>query len=159
MEKETCGGGDKSELTVEGTSGILKEQNTSKNKGASVRYVGKLDKKLYSCVTEDISTDEVVITDERIKHIQERHPGNYEKISPFLQEALEVPDYILEDKNPNTALILKRVEVNGQRIQVVLRLHTSTDIEGFKNSIISAWEISENRWKNYITNKIILYKF
>ena len=70
-----------------------------------------------------------------------------------------MPDYILEDKNPNTALILKRVEVNGQRIQVVLRLHTSTDIEGFKNSIISAWEISENRWKNYITNKIILYKF
>lgn len=104
------------------------------------------------------NTNEVIITEERIGHIELHHPGHYEKVRPFLQAALEAPDYILEDKNPNTALILKKVEVNGLRIQMVLRLHTSADAGEFKNSIISAWEISESRWDNYVKHKKILYK-
>ncbi len=59
---------------------------------------------------------------------------------------------------PNTGLILKLVEDNGQQIQIVLRLHTSSDEPGYKNSVISAWKISESRWNNYIRNKKILYK-
>ena len=42
-----------------------------------VNFVCKLDKELYKVVTEDIRTDEVIITDERIQHIQERHPDDY----------------------------------------------------------------------------------
>ena len=30
-----------------------------------VHFVGKLDKDIYKCITEDIVTDEVIITDER----------------------------------------------------------------------------------------------
>lgn len=121
-------------------------------------YVGKLDKSIYKCITGNITTDEVIITEERIQHIKEHHPGHYEVIEPYLKTALRSPDYILEDRNPNSALILKEIEENGKRIQVILRLHTSEDTEGFKNSIISAWEISESRWKNYVNNKKILYK-
>lgn len=112
----------------------------------------------FCCITDEITTDEVVITEERIQHIKERHPGHFEKIFPFFQEALCSPDYILEDKNLHTALILKKIEKAGISFQVVLRLHTSTDAKGFKNSIISAWEISKSRWDNYINNKKILYK-
>ena len=43
-----------------------------------VNFVCKLDKELYKVVTEDIRTDEVIITDERIQHIQERHRHRYE---------------------------------------------------------------------------------
>ena len=43
-----------------------------------MRYVGKIDKEKYRCITEDIVTDEVIITDERIGHIKERHPNDYE---------------------------------------------------------------------------------
>lgn len=123
-----------------------------------MRTAGYIDIEKYRCITDDITTDEVVITEERVRHIEAHHPGHYEKISPFLQAALDAPDYILEDKNPNTALILKEIKMDGLRIQVVLRLHTSADAEGFKNSILSAWEIREKEYRRLARNKNILYK-
>lgn len=41
--------------------------------------IGKIDLSIYRVVTENIQTDEVIITDERMKHIQEHHPGDFEK--------------------------------------------------------------------------------
>lgn len=32
--------------------------------------VGKIDREIYKCITKDIVTDEVIITDERIGHIK-----------------------------------------------------------------------------------------
>ena len=122
-----------------------------------MHFIGKLDRDLYRCVADNITADEVIITDERIRHIREHHPGHFEDIAPFLQMTIASPDYILEDAL-NTGLVLKLVEENGERIQIVLRLHTSTDTPGYKNSVISAWKISESRWKNYLRNKKILYK-
>ena len=116
-----------------------------------------LDTAKYRCITEDIQTREVIITAERIQHIKTHHPGHFEVIAPFLAAAVETPDYILEDA-PNTGLILKAVSEDDLRIQMVLRIHTSSDAPGFKNSIISAWKISESRWNNYLRNKKILYK-
>ena len=43
-------------------------------------------------------------------------------------------------------------------MQLVIRIHTSSDDPEYKNSIISAWKISETRWKNYLKNKQLLYK-
>ena len=126
--------------------------------GIDVRHVTRIDIEKYKCVSDRITTDEVIITDERIKHIQERHPGAFEKVEPYLKTALDSPDYILEDKHPNSAIILKRIEDNDLRLQIVLRVHTPQDKAGFKNSIISAWDIGEGRWRNYINNKNILYK-
>jgi hypothetical protein len=124
-----------------------------------VQTVGYIDVEKYRCIADNITTNEVIITSERIQHIEERHPGAFEKIKNFLQSALDAPDYILEDgKNPNTGIILKMVEENGLRFQMVLRLHTATDPTGFKNSIISGWDISESRWNNYVKNKKMLYK-
>ena len=40
--------------------------------------IGHIDRELYRCVAEDITTDEVIITEEQIQHIKERHPGVYE---------------------------------------------------------------------------------
>ena len=124
---------------------------------SNVHFIGKLDKSIYSCVANGITTDEVIITDERIQHIRDRHPGHYEAVMPFLQMVIAEPDYILEDAR-NTGLVLKWIEENGTRIQIVLRLHTSADAPGYKNSVISAWKISESRWNNYLRNKHILYK-
>ena len=123
-----------------------------------MQTVGKINREIYRCIAENITTDEVVITEERIRHIRERHPGSLEKIEPCLQAALGHPDYILEDKNPNSGLVLKAVEENNVRFQMVLRIHTSADEPEYKNSIISAWVISESRWKNYVNNKKVLYK-
>lgn len=128
-----------------------------KKEGFNVRYIGKLDINIYSCVASEVSTDDVIITDERIQHIKDHHPGHFEIIEPFLPDAIRNPDYILADM-ANTGLILKLVEEDGLRFQMVLRVHTSADPVCFRNSIISAWRISESRWNNYLRNKTILYK-
>lgn len=124
-----------------------------------MHYITRLDVEKYKCISDKITTDEVIITDERIQHIQERHPNDFDKIKGFLKLALDDPDYILSDsKNANTGIILKLIEDDEMRFQLILRLHTSVDPDGFKNSIVSGWNISESRWKNYVKNKKILYK-
>ncbi len=128
-----------------------------RSEASDVHTIGRLDIEKYKCITGDITTDEVIMTDERVHHVQKRHPGDYEVVAPHLPDAIREPDYILKDAD-KTGLVLKRVEEGDIRIQVVLRVHTSTDVEGYKNSILSAWCISENRWNNYLRNKIILYK-
>ena len=70
-----------------------------------VHYVGKIDRSIYKCITEDIVTDEVIITDERIGHIKERHPNDFEIYCDYLKLIVEDPDYIVETSKPNTALI------------------------------------------------------
>ena len=45
--------------------------------GNDVFTIGKIDIEIYKCVAEDIVTDEVIITDERIQHIKSRHPDDY----------------------------------------------------------------------------------
>ena len=125
----------------------------------SVHFVGKIDKKIYSCITQNIITDEVIITDERIGHIKERHPNDYERYCGYLQEIVENPDYIVETKKANTALILKEiVDSDEKHFKTVLRLTTSTDNSAFKNSIITFMKINKKEWERLIRNKKILYK-
>lgn len=132
-------------------------RNRPKSEAAAVHYIGKLDKDLYRCVTQDITTDEVIITDERIQHIKDHHPGHFEAIAPYLKEAIRSPDYILEDA-ASTGLVLKHIDEQGLRLRIVLRLHTSTDPAGFKNSVLSAWKIREKEYDRLVRNKTVLYK-
>ena len=120
--------------------------------------MGKLDKNLYSCVTTDIQTDDVIITEDRIRHIKERHPKDYENFFQYVQEMIQHPDYILESNKPHTALVFKHITENGRNYQLVLKLKTSVDPEKYKNSIITFLKIKDKEWKRCIKNKKILYK-
>ena len=121
--------------------------------------VGKIDVKIYRCISEYIITDEVIITDERVGHVKERHPDDYEKYREYLKEIVEHPDYIIEANKPDTALILKQIiESKEKQFKTVLRLKTSTDKPEYKNSIITFMKINEKEWKRLLRNKRILYK-
>ena len=128
------------------------------NGGEAVKTVGRIDRKLYSCVAPDILTDEVVITDERIAHVKERHPLDYERFYSYLSEIISNPDYIIEDKQPNTAIVLKTVEERGERFRLSLRLITSSDNPNYKNSILTFWKTHEEEWRRVIKNKKVLYR-
>lgn len=123
-----------------------------------MQTVGRIDIKKYRCITDDITTDEVIITGERIGHIMERHPGDYELYIGYLSEILADPDYILEANKPNTAIILKEIEANGVKFKVILRLRVENDPANYKNSILSFWHIGETTWEKTIKNKKILYR-
>ena len=120
--------------------------------------IGKINIDIYKCITNDIVTDEVIITDNQIQHIIERHPNVYEHVIGFLGEAVAYPDYIIRDKRPNTGLVIKKVQLEDKYVQLVLRVCTSKDSPGYKNSALSCWEISESRLNNYLRNKTILYR-
>ncbi|MCD7918382.1 MAG: minor capsid protein, partial [Clostridiales bacterium] len=59
-----------------------------------MRQVCKLSTQLYQCVTNDIVTDEVVITEKQIEQIKERHPGDYELWERWAEAILRDPDDI-----------------------------------------------------------------
>lgn len=120
--------------------------------------IGKLDRNIYKCITDDIVTDDVIITDNQIQHIKERHPNDYERFSSYLSQIISDPDYIIEANRPYTAVILKEIEENGEKFQTILRLCTSHDPSGYQNSIITFLRIDEKRWNRYLRTKTILYR-
>lgn len=123
-----------------------------------VHIVGKIDKKIYECITADIMTDEVIITDNQIQHIKVRHPNDYERFSSYFGEIVKKPDYIVDTKKPNTALILKEIQSEQEVFKTVLRLVTSKENPEYKNSIITFMKIDEKEWNRLLRNKKILYK-
>lgn len=133
--------------------------NVSEYKGnVDVHSIGKIDREIYKCITEDIRTDEVIITDNQIRHIKDRHPSDYEQFSKYFCEIVSKPDYIIETSKPSTALILKEISTAGEQFKTVLRLATSTDNREYKNSIITFMKIDEKEWNRLLRNKTILYK-
>ena len=125
---------------------------------SAVHYVGKIDKTIFQCVAAEILTDEVVITEERIEHAN-RHDGAYDKYGNLIRSALTKPDYIIEEGRANTGLVIKKVATEeGKYLQIVLRVHVASDTDGYKNSVISFWDVGEKRVKRYLRNRKILYK-
>lgn len=125
----------------------------------AVHFIGRLDKNIYKCVTDDIVTDEVVITAKQIEHIQERHLNAFDKYEQYLEEIVRDPDYIIESPKPNTAIVLKEIVTDDdKRFKTIVRLITSTDDPTYKNSIITFMRISEKDWNRILRNKNILYK-
>ena len=120
--------------------------------------VGNIDRSIYKCITEDIVTEEVIITDERIQHIKDRHPNDYERYYEYLTQIVEKPDYIVETNKMNTALILKEFVEGGEQFKTVVRLTTSCDNSEYKNSIITFMKINDKEWNRLLRNKRILYK-
>ena len=119
--------------------------------------IGRIDREIFRCIAEDIVTEEVVMTDNQLQHILQRHPEVFPVVMDVVRDTLRDPDYIIEDKHPYTGLVVRRLETGSESLQVVLRICTSEDQPGYKNSVISCWEISERRLKNYLRNKKILY--
>lgn len=144
-------------LDVAGKSGIMNENDVQREE-ITVRTIGRLDVQKYQVVSNDIRTDEVVITDERIEHIRDHHPNDFERYEGYLRDIVENPQYILEDKTPNTAVILNEYVEDGKRFRLILRIAVPKDPPDYKNSVITFMEISERKFNKYLRNKKILYK-
>jgi len=126
-----------------------------------LHYIGTIDIKLYSCVTKNISTDELIITEKQIEHIFESHPNDFidvEDVIGSIRQAVSFPDYIIESEKPNTAFVLKELSSEKGKSRLIMRLKTSADPDDYKNSIITFQKTREREWNRIIRNKKILYK-
>ena len=122
--------------------------------------VGHIDREIYKCVTEDIQTDEVIITDERIAHIIDRRGQAFlDKYERYFNEVLSDPDYIFKDKRIHSALVCKSIATEDDAvINLVIRLAVEGDGPSFKNSIITAIKESNKRFAQRLRNNEPLYK-
>lgn len=123
-----------------------------------IEYVGKLDKRIYGCVTGDIVLEDVVITTERIQHIKSRHPTDYERFMSYIPIIISEPDFIIEANKSHTAVVLKEILANGEKFKLILRLKVESDPVEYKNSVLSFWRIGDTTWNKALRNKKILYK-
>lgn len=123
---------------------------------AKTGKIFQLEREKYQCITPDILTNEVILTEERIYHIKQRHPGVYEQFFMVLPEMIEDPDYIIKDIRPNTAIVLKEIE--DRYFQLALRLITPADNPNYYNSIITFMKIRKKEWERLLRNKTLLYK-
>lgn len=144
-------------LKLAESGGII--QTSTKAGGEGVQFVCRIGRAIYSCVAKDITTDEVIITSKQVAHIFEGHTEKeHAHVVEHLAEAVRVPDYILADPVPRTAIIFKMFAgENKERYRVILKL-AANDPEHPKNSIITAFYISQKKWDKYLRNKTILYK-
>ena len=135
----------------------IQTQSKHSSEKVKIHKIGKLDKSMYSCITKNMVTDEVIITDERIKHIKERHPNDFEKYQGYIKRIIENPDFIVEANKPNTGVLLKEFTENDEKFKLILKIATSGDNKEYKNSVISFWKIG-NRTFQKVLKKNILYK-
>lgn len=124
----------------------------------TVITIGRIDIERYRVVSDDIQTDEVIVTEERIAHIKERHPNDYEQYCSYMAEVIADPDYIVEANSSNTAVLLKEIEEKTEKFKLILRLKIQSDPEGYRNSVLSFWRIGDTTWNKTINNKKVLYK-
>ena len=158
QEKKTAIKAYKKNVDKSKKSGIIKNAK-EKSEVPQLHYIGKIDKRIYSCITKDIRTDEVIITDNRIQHIIERRGQEfYDKYKNVFSEIISDPDYVFKDKMPNTAIAAKTFESENSSINIVLRLIVEGEDETYKNSIITAIKESDKRFRQRLRNNDVLYK-
>ena len=122
-----------------------------------MKHIAKIDIQKFKKITDNITTDEVVLTNNQIQHIKEHHPKDYETYCCFIKKIIEEPDYIMCDRHPYTAILIKKFMKYNKNFEIVLRLHTNKDIFGYKNSIITFLKIGNKKYEQYVRNKKIVY--
>lgn len=126
---------------------------------ADVLDLGVLDITIYKCITEQIDTDRVIVSETQLLHISEHHPEAYAEALIELQSTIKEPDYIFrDDKHENTGLVVRHSSVGEENLFIVLRICTDSQGGTLANSVISGWKISAKRLQNYVRNKTLLYK-
>lgn len=135
---------------------VIMEPDTT-GRDIKVIDVCKLDRELYSVVTPNIRSDEVIITEVQIAHIENHHKGDYERYSKYFRQVIQEPDYILNGNKPNTAVVMKTIGDEENGVKLILRLQTAEDPVGFKNSIITFQKVEKKRFNRYLRNADILY--
>ena len=107
-------------------SSIIKDAINTKEV-VGLHSVGNLKKDIFSVISDDITTEEVIITDKQIEHVKQRHPMDYDEVMKYVSDAIKNPDYILEDKHENTGLVIKSMGGDKENVQMFLKVHTSHD--------------------------------
>lgn len=119
--------------------------------------IGKIDISKFKDISDNITTNEVILTPERLEHILERHKEDYEIYFNEFANIISNPDYILKDnKNIDTAMIIKHID--NTNLNIILRLAVANDKIHNKNSIMTMYRIRDKNLKKLIERNKTIYK-
>ena len=125
-------------------------------KKIELTVLGNLDPSPLISTFGHLQTTEVVVTDERIAHIKERHPEDYLLFEQYGRESILSPDILIQDiKNVGTVFDVKKLP--DTNLNVVLRLVLDTDNPDFKNSVMTFYRIREKNLKKLMEKNPVLY--
>lgn len=106
-----------------------------------------------------LNADKVILREERVKHIEERHPEAVGIIKKYAQEIIENPDYILKDsKNIDTIWHIKEIEKEKINMVIKLSLEAKEEHKGYLNSVITGHKTDNKRVEKYLRKHQLLYK-
>ena len=124
---------------------------------AERKDVGNLDPAIFAA--DNLQNREVILMKEREEHIKENHPEAYETIMDNLEKLITDPDMVIKDtKRAGTRWAILNVE--NSTVRLVLKLSTTKDAVGYKNSIITGQLIQKTRIDRYVrgTRYEVVYK-
>ena len=118
--------------------------------------LGNLDPALLQNFFGTLRTTEVVVTEERVSHIKERHPEDFTLFEQYGAETVLFPDLlILDEKHAGTAFAVRRLEESD--LNVVVRLALETDKNEYKNSVMTFYRLRDRNLKKLLEKNRLLY--
>ena len=121
------------------------------------QYIGKLNIELLEAEFGSLTTDELILTDERDEHIKDHHESDYNLFHKCVFDVISIPDLILKDaKNKSTVMYIKYIEETN--VNIVVRLSLETEGSNYKNSIITSYRVGTKNLKRLTKNNKMLYK-
>ena len=119
--------------------------------------LGKIKSFLLEAEYGKLVTDEIIITDERIRHIKERHPEDFELFKKYGRDCVEEPDYIIKDlKHMGTVFMIKEVEECN--LNVIVRIVLEKDNKQLKNSVMTFYRLRNRNLEKLMERNGVLYK-
>lgn len=104
-----------------------------------------------------LNTTEVVLTDERIQHIRDHHPQDYELFEAYGIKTITEPDAIIRDmEHDNTVFMVSRLE--NTNLNAIVRLSVSDiDSSQLKNSVMTFYRIRTKNLVKLMKKHKVLY--
>ena len=107
-----------------------------------------------------LHTSDIIIMDERDKHIRDRHPNDYEFFEKHGKAAVNDPDLVLKDgKNDETVFMVKKLP--DTNLNVVVKVAVDNIHPDYKNSILTFYRLRDKnleKLKKKEGNKILYIK-
>lgn len=125
-----------------------------------MQIIAVIERSLYAAISDSIVSEPVIITDERVDHIRQRHPGDWEHYSAFVSDTITDPDFILRDDHPDTAVCVKQVMADGEIrfLRTTMRLQTRKEMKARENSVLTFQKINRKEYGRLSRSKKVVYK-
>lgn len=121
------------------------------------KLLGTIDAKALTGYFGKLNTTEIIVTHERMGHIRERHPDDFNLFEQYGADCVQVPDFIIEDSSHiGTVFMVKKLPKTN--LNVVVRLSLESDEKHFKNSVMTFYRIRERNLRKLIQKNRLLYK-